>query len=254
MAERRTGLVYDERCVAHDPPGGVPPGGLPDWATAPVRAARAADADAVRARGQRRARDGDRAGAALATEDELRLAHTEHVARMLAATASGERIEVGDDAWTGPGHARRDAARRPAALLAAVEVLDGRSTTRSRCCGRPATTPSATRRWASAWSTTSRSRRAGRSASAAGAGGDRRLGRAPRQRDRGDLPRRPVRADDLAAPGRALPGDTGGLETRGAGRERQRPAAGRGPATRATRTPSTAWSRRPCARSRPSCC
>ena len=34
MVPRRTGVVYDERCLGHvNPPGGVAFGTLPDWAT-----------------------------------------------------------------------------------------------------------------------------------------------------------------------------------------------------------------------------
>ena len=54
---------------------------------------------------------------------------------------------------------------------------------------------------------------------------------------------------------RLYPAHTGGLETRGAGgRERQHPAARPGRATTATRTRSTASSRRSCGSSGPTCC
>jgi acetoin utilization deacetylase AcuC-like enzyme len=127
VAERRTGLVYDERCVAHDPPGGVPPGRLPGWAAVP------AFERPERLTLTRRALDGSGVLASVvelpprfATEAELGLAHTEaHVRRMLDAVATGERVEVGDDAWSGPG--THDALLLAAGgLLAAVEaVLDG---------------------------------------------------------------------------------------------------------------------------------
>ena len=127
MAERRTGLVYDERCVAHEPPGGVPPAALPEWAAVP------AFERPERLTLTRRALEGSgvldtviELAPRFATADELRLAHTdEHVARVLAATAAGERVEVGDDAWSGPG--THDALLLAAGgLLAAVEaVLEG---------------------------------------------------------------------------------------------------------------------------------
>jgi acetoin utilization deacetylase AcuC-like enzyme len=127
LAERRTGLVYDERCVAHEPPGGVPPGGLPDWAAVPPFER------PERLTLTRRALEGSGVlGSVIelpprfATEAELRLAHTEsHVRRVLDAAATGERVEVGDDSWSGPG--TYDAMLLAAGgLLAAVEaVLDG---------------------------------------------------------------------------------------------------------------------------------
>jgi len=127
VAERRTGVVYDERCVAHDPPGGIPPGGLPAWAAVP------AFERPERLTLTRRALEGSGVLAAVtelaprfATADELRLVHTdEHVRNLLEAAATGDRIDVGDDAWSGPGthDALLLAAGGPLAALAAV--LDG---------------------------------------------------------------------------------------------------------------------------------
>jgi acetoin utilization deacetylase AcuC-like enzyme len=124
---RRTGLVYDERCVAHDPPGGMPPNGLPDWLAVP------AFERPERLTLTRKAFDGSgvlrsvtEVAPRFATEEELRLAHTDqHVRRILDATATGQQLEVGDDAWTGPG--THDAMLLAAGgLLTAVEqVLDG---------------------------------------------------------------------------------------------------------------------------------
>ena len=127
MAERRTGLVYDERCVAHEPPGGVPPGGLPDWAAVPPFER------PERLTLTRRAFEGSgvlgtviELAPRFATDAELALAHSDaHVRRVLQATASGQRVELGEDAWSGPGthDALLLAAGGP---LAAVEaVLDG---------------------------------------------------------------------------------------------------------------------------------
>jgi acetoin utilization deacetylase AcuC-like enzyme len=127
VAERRTGLVYDERCVAHDPPGGMPPGSLPDWAAVP------AFERPERLTLTRRALEGSgvlgtviELAPRFATVEELGLAHSDdHVRRVVEAAASGERVEVGADAWTGPG--THDAMLLSAGgLLAAVEaVLDG---------------------------------------------------------------------------------------------------------------------------------
>jgi acetoin utilization deacetylase AcuC-like enzyme len=105
VAERRTGLVYDERCVAHDPPGGDPPGQLPPWAAVP------AFERPERLTLTRRAFEGSgvlgsvvELAPRFATADELLLAHSEeHVLRVLEAAASGERVELGEEAWTGPG-------------------------------------------------------------------------------------------------------------------------------------------------------
>jgi acetoin utilization deacetylase AcuC-like enzyme len=124
---RRTGLVYDERCVAHAPPGGMPHDGLPAWLSLP------AFERPERLTLTRQAFEGSgvlahvtEVAPRFASEDELRLVHTDgHVERILAATSSGELIEVGDDAWSGPG--THDAMLLAAGgLLTAVEqVLDG---------------------------------------------------------------------------------------------------------------------------------
>jgi acetoin utilization deacetylase AcuC-like enzyme len=124
---RRTGLVYDERCVAHAPPGGMPPHGLPEWLAVPPFER------PERLTLTRQALEGSGVLASVtelvprfATEAELKLAHTDaHVDRILEATASGEQLEVGDDAWTGPG--THDALLLAAGgLLTAVEqVLEG---------------------------------------------------------------------------------------------------------------------------------
>jgi acetoin utilization deacetylase AcuC-like enzyme len=105
----------------------MPPLGLPGWLTVPPfeRPERhTLTWDALQGSGAAAAVT--EVPARFATDDELRLAPTdEHVARILEATASGERIQVGDDAWTGPG--THDAMRLAAGgLLAATgQVLDG---------------------------------------------------------------------------------------------------------------------------------
>ena len=127
MAERRTALVYDERCLLHVPPGGVPAGGLPAWTTVapferPERLSltwRALEASGLLAALQR-------VEPRFATEDELRLVHTDgHVRRLLEATSGGGLVEVGPDAWCGPG--THDAMRLAAGglLEATSAVLDG---------------------------------------------------------------------------------------------------------------------------------
>jgi len=124
---RRTGVVYDERCVVHDPPGGIPPGGLPEWAAVPAfeRPERltltrsALEASGVLA-------EVIEVAPRLATEAELRLAHTEaHVRHVLEAVATDERVDVGDDAWSGPGTHEALLLSAGGALAAAEAVLDG---------------------------------------------------------------------------------------------------------------------------------
>jgi acetoin utilization deacetylase AcuC-like enzyme len=123
-----TGLVYDERCLGHvNPPGGVAPGTLPDWATVEAfeRPERLSLTRAV-LEGSGVLEHVVELAPRFATEDELRLAHTpEHVRRVLEAAAGDAPVELGGDAWVGPG--TRDAMLLAAGgLLAAVEaVLDG---------------------------------------------------------------------------------------------------------------------------------
>jgi acetoin utilization deacetylase AcuC-like enzyme len=127
VPERRTAVVYDERCLLHRPPGGLPAGELPEWAALPPFER------PERLSLTRRALEGSGVLASVtelparfATEDELRLVHTEaHVRRVFAAAATGKRVELGHEAWVGPGTG--DAMLLAAGgLLAAVEaVLDG---------------------------------------------------------------------------------------------------------------------------------
>jgi acetoin utilization deacetylase AcuC-like enzyme len=125
VAERRTGVVYDERCLAHvNPPGGVAFGTLPAWAT--VEAFERPERLSL----TRRVLEDSGAlewvtelDARFATADELQLAHTDaHVARVLEAAARPEPVELGFDAWTGPG--THDAVLLAAGgLLAAVDAV-----------------------------------------------------------------------------------------------------------------------------------
>jgi acetoin utilization deacetylase AcuC-like enzyme len=128
VPERRTGVVYDERCLAHvNPPGGVAFGTLPSWAT--VEAFERPERLSL----TRSVLEGSGAlewvtelEAGFASPDQLALAHTEaHVARVLEAAARPEPVELGWDAWTGPG--THDAMLLAAGgLLAAVDaVLEG---------------------------------------------------------------------------------------------------------------------------------
>jgi acetoin utilization deacetylase AcuC-like enzyme len=125
---RRTGLVYDERCLGHVlPPGGVAFGSLPGWATIEPfeRPERLSLTRSVLA-GSGALEWVIEIPARHAVEDELRLAHSDaHVARVLDAAAQPEPVQLGLDAWAGPG--TRDAMLLAAGgLLAAVAaVLDG---------------------------------------------------------------------------------------------------------------------------------
>jgi len=127
VAERRTAVAYDERCLLHVPPGGLPPGRLPAWAAVPPFER------PERLGLTRRALEGSGVLGAvteleprLASGDELRLVHTDgHVRRVLDAAARAELIEVGADAWSGPGthDAMLLAAGGP--LVAVKAVLEG---------------------------------------------------------------------------------------------------------------------------------
>ena len=258
MAERRTGVVYDERCLAHvNPPGGVAFGTLPEWAT--IEAFERPERLSLtrqRARGKRRAGLGERARGA--PGDRGRAGARALARRTWRACSRPRRgpepVELGGDAWTGPG--THDAMLLAAGgLLAAVDaVLDGTVDNAFALLRPPG--HHAEREAVDGLLPLQQHGRRGALGTARArprAGGDRRLGRAPRQRDRGDLPRRPVGADDLAAPGRPLPG----------AHRRARTAAARptstcrcppAPATTATRTRSSASSSRRCARSAPTCC
>ncbi len=119
MAERRTGLVYDERCLGHvNPPGGVAFGTLPAWATIDAfeRPERLSLTRGV-LEGSGVLAHVTALPATFATPVELALAHSEaHVERVLAAAALPDPVELGVDAWTGPG-------TRDAILLAAGGLL-----------------------------------------------------------------------------------------------------------------------------------
>ena len=128
MAER-TALVYDERCVLHSPPPGVPGIPLPPWATVEtferperlVRTRQVLEGSGVLAHV-------DEIPARFATEDELRLVHTpDHVARVLDAARSQNGIQLGHEAWTGPGTHDAMLLAAGGLLEAAAAVLDGRN-------------------------------------------------------------------------------------------------------------------------------
>jgi acetoin utilization deacetylase AcuC-like enzyme len=120
---RRTGLVYDERCLPHrNPPRGEPFGTYPEWATTVAfeRPERLTETwKVLEASGV--TRHVQRLEAREATDDELGLVHTdEHVRRVIEAARRPEPVNVGFEAWTVPGS--ETAARLAAGgLLAATE-------------------------------------------------------------------------------------------------------------------------------------
>jgi len=128
LAERRTGVVYDERCLAHvNPPGGVALGTLPAWATV------AAFERPERLSLTRAVLEGSGALSWLteleprfASAEELALAHSPaHVERVLAAARRPEPVELGCDAWTGPGTHDAMLLAAGGSLAAVAAVLDG---------------------------------------------------------------------------------------------------------------------------------
>jgi acetoin utilization deacetylase AcuC-like enzyme len=125
---RRTGVVYDERCLAHvNPPGGVAFGTLPAWAT--VEAFERPERLSL----TRSVLEGSGAlewlteiAPRMATAGELALAHTgAHVERVLAAAARPEPVELGEDAWTGPGTHEAMLLAAGGLLAAVAAVLEG---------------------------------------------------------------------------------------------------------------------------------
>jgi acetoin utilization deacetylase AcuC-like enzyme len=103
---RRTGLVYDERCLPHrNPPRGEPFGTYPDWATTVAfeRPERLTETwKVLEASGV--LEHVHRVEAREATDDELRLVHTdEHARRVIEAARSPEPVNLGFEAWTVPG-------------------------------------------------------------------------------------------------------------------------------------------------------
>ena len=128
-ARRRTGLVYDERCLAHrNPPAGLPFGTYPEWVTTDAfeRPERMTLTRQV-LEGSGALEQVTELAARPATEDELRLAHTEaHVARVLAACDAPEPVNLGHEAWTVPG-SRAAALLAAGGLLAAVDAVLART-------------------------------------------------------------------------------------------------------------------------------
>jgi acetoin utilization deacetylase AcuC-like enzyme len=128
MAER-TALVYDERCVQHAPPPGVPGIPLPPWATVETfeRPERLLLTRQV-LEGSGVLAHVDEIPARFATEDELQLVHTPgHVARVLDAARSENGIQLGHEAWTGPGTHDAMLLAAGGLLEAVAAVLDGRN-------------------------------------------------------------------------------------------------------------------------------
>ena len=125
---------------------------------------------------------------------------TRRTSQRMSETA-GEPVALDPDTYTSPeiprdraaGGRRRDRRRSSASW-------ERRTLRRSRWCGRPATTPSATARWASACSTTSRVGRRARAHAGRRARRHRRLRRPPRQRHAAHVRARPVDPVHLDAP------------------------------------------------------
>ena len=212
VAERRTGPRLRRALRrARNPPGGVAArrrcrrGRRSRRSSGPS----GSTLHAQRARGQRRARARRPSSRrAFATRGRAARSRTPRRTSSGCSTAAArpEPVELGHDAWTGPG--THDAMLLAAGgLLTAVEaVLDGELDNAFALLRPPG--HHAERDGADGLLPLQQHRDRGALGAARArhrARGDRRLGRAPRQRDRGDLPRRPVGADDLAAPGRALP-------------------------------------------------
>jgi acetoin utilization deacetylase AcuC-like enzyme len=125
VAARRTGVVYDERCLAHvNPPGGVKLGTLPAWATIePFERPERLSLTRSVLEGSGALAWSTELAARKATADELRLVHSDaHVARVLAAAARPEPVELGGDAWTGPG-THEAMLLAAGGLLAAVDAV-----------------------------------------------------------------------------------------------------------------------------------
>ena len=196
-------------------------------ADAAVRAARAAGGDVPRARGRRHPRAMSSAcPPRSAPRAALELVHdASHVERVLAEPRADRQARPrGMDR---PGQRHRRAARGRRDARGGRRGGGGRA--RQRVRARAAAGPPRRGGAADGLLPAQRDRRAGALGAARarrGAGRDPRLGRPPRQRHRGDLPRRRHRADDLAAPGRAVPGRhrRGRRARRG---DRQRAAPGR---------------------------
>jgi acetoin utilization deacetylase AcuC-like enzyme len=116
----KTGLVYDERCLAHrNPPRGLPFDTFPTWATTVaferperlVETWKVLESSGVLEHVRR-------VDAREATDEELRLVHTEaHVRRVIEAARSEEPVNLGFEAWTVPGS-------ETAARLAAGGLLE----------------------------------------------------------------------------------------------------------------------------------
>ena len=116
-----------------------------------------------------------------------------YVAWIEELCASGGGFIDADTVAVAGARWRRRCARRAGRSRSSTRCSAGRRRPACRRCGRPGITPSRDARWASASSATSAvAARAGAVGARPRAGADPRLGRAPRQRDRGDLRRRPA--------------------------------------------------------------
>ena len=111
--------------------------------------------------------------------------HTPEYVERISAKSAERGGDGGDWSPFGPGSYEIALLSAGGAIAAVDAVLDGVVATPTRSSARPATTPSPTRRWASASSATSRSPRSTRARARGRAGRDRRLGRPSRQRHAG---------------------------------------------------------------------
>ncbi len=129
MPERRTGVLLDERCLAHvNPPGGLAFGTFPAWAT--VEAFERPERVALTARvleGSGVMEDVVALEARAAVREELEAAHSPaHVQRVLDEGTRGEVVQLGHEAWMGPGSLDAALLTAGGLLEAVAAVLGGR--------------------------------------------------------------------------------------------------------------------------------
>ena len=183
----RAGLYFHQpACLEHDPRAHVP-----EHPDTPARL------EAIEQRlTEANWLEWERRAAPPASEQMLELIHdAQHVERIeQLSLVGGGAIDsdtiVGKPSYRAALHAAGGACAMTEALMA------GETRSASAACAPPAITLNRTARWASACSTTSRSRRSSRSANSGRARVHPRLGRPPRQRDGRGLsppPRRPLR-------------------------------------------------------------
>ena len=243
VSERRTGVVYDERCLPHgNPPGGRPFGRCRLGDVEVVRAARAPDrtwrvleGSGVLERVDRARRAARRPRTSCGSCTRARTCARARGGAAAASRSAGTR--------RGRSGLRGSALLAAGGLLAAVDAVLAATRDNAFALVRP---PGhhAERDAAMGFCLFNNTAVAARGPSAAGVervaivDWDVHHGNGTED----DLLRRPDRADDLAAPGRPLPAATPAARGSGTARaraQRQRPAARRAAATTATRSRST---------------